>query len=432
MPSLRHFSSVAPLLLVLSPLWGAAAEVEATCASSSATAATIRCPGDTPQLQGAQAVSSVLVPADEFEIETGPVTLDADDNLTAEGGVTIRQGDRELSADRVEVTEQGAHFDVSGNVVYRDPQLIVHGDAGNFENGEAAFEGVRFELPQRPARGGATSMSVSREGVLTLSGVEYTTCPPEHDDWLIRADSVSIDTERSVGTARDARVEFFGVPLLRLPVITFPVGNARKSGVLFPNIGSSTSGGLELAVPYYFNLAPQQDLTLTPTWYSNRGIDLGGEYRYLTSFGNGGISGNVLPGDSRSGGTRSRLRVTSLNELSERLRLTVDAENVSDTRYLEDFARGTSDASTTFLPRSALLAYRDDRIDIGLLWRNFQTLDAALPCLHQATGASMAPCRWPTVPRWKRPTSVIPTMCRDGASMPPRISRSTTAAQAGS
>ena len=119
--------------------------------------------------------------------------------------------------------------------------------------------------------------------MLRLDGVSYTTCPRGSSDWQILADRVSIDTARSMGTARDARVEFLGVPLLRLPVISFPVGNARKSGVLFPSLGSTTSSGAQLSVvAYYWNIAPNQDMTVTPTWYTRRGIDLESEYRFLT------------------------------------------------------------------------------------------------------------------------------------------------------
>src|SRR5690606_22302667 len=125
------------------------------------------------------------------------------------------------------------------------------------------------------------------------------------------------------------------------------------------------------------------DFTLTPTWYSNRGVDFGGEYRYLLRNGRGTVEGNLLPGDDRSHSTRSRLRVESITELSDRWRLTFDATNVSDTRYLEDFARGTDDASTAFLGRSGLLEYRNDQLDLGLMWRNFQTLDAELPQLDR-------------------------------------------------
>ncbi|HUG73810.1 MAG TPA: LPS assembly protein LptD, partial [Steroidobacteraceae bacterium] len=391
MRSLRHLSTAAALALLLAPACGVGAEAAAASPATPATdsaapcAEQVRCPGDTPAIQGTgpgvQAQQAFDV--DLLRINWGAFRFDGADIMVFEGDengdVVLRQGERELSAGRVEINTETNRIDVSGQSSYRDPELQVLYDAASFEGEEASFEGVQFVLPERPARGSAQSLSVSESGVLTLSGVSYTTCPPEHDDWSIEGRSVSIDPARNSGIARDARVVFFGRTILRLPYISFPVGNARKSGLLFPSIGSSTSGGVELAVPYYLNISPGQDFTFTPTWYTNRGIDLGGEYRYLTAFGRGTLDGNLLPGDNRSGDTRSRLRLASLTELPGQWRLTVDAENVSDTRYLEDFARGTSDASTAFLPRSARLAWRNDHLDLGAMWRNFQTLYAALP-----------------------------------------------------
>jgi LPS-assembly protein len=337
-----------------------------------------RCPDDAAARATAAAPPRQRSAEQDQTIEFGTFSADPDSKVQVGGGVIFRQGDRELRTDSLTISEDARRVEVEGGLEYRDPELVVRGRSGRLVGEETTFEGARFELPQKPARGGADSLVVNSEGQLKLEGVQYTTCPEGQDDWRILADKVEIDPQRGTGTARDARVELFGVPLLRLPVISFPVGNARKSGLLFPSIGSSTSGGVEFSIPYYFNIAPQQDFTLTPTWYSNRGIDFGGQYRYLLRSGHGAVEGNLLPGDDRTGDTRSRVKLQTLNELPGHWRLTVDAENVSDTRYLEDFARGTNDASIAFLPRQALLAYRDDHLDLGLMWRNFQTLDAEL------------------------------------------------------
>lgn len=318
----------------------------------------------------------------ELEVEWGTAQFNPGGSIRAGGGVTVRRDNREIATEEVLIDED-RRVHVEGGLTYRDPELVVSAERGAIDEDGASFEGGRFELPQKPARGGAESIAVDRAGILKLRGGEYTTCPEGNDDWKIRFDSVSIDPVKGVGTARDARLEFLGLSLIRLPVISFPVGDKRKSGLLFPSIGSSTSGGVELSVPWYFNLAPQHDFTLTPTWYSNRGVDFGGEYRYLLRNGRGTVEGNLLPGDDRSHSTRSRLRVESITELSDRWRLTFDATNVSDTRYLEDFARGTDDASTPFLGRTGLLEYRADHLDLGVMWRNFQTLDAELPQLDR-------------------------------------------------
>jgi LPS-assembly protein len=338
-----------------------------------------RCPDDEAASRLQERLSSPLDPNQAWEGSLGDIDIDAEGNVEASGRLTIRQGNRTLSADRAQYSENPNRIDVDGTVEYRDPQLVVRGNAGSFDGQEAAFEGAQFELPTRPARGAATGLTVDRNGIVKLKEVEYTTCPPGRSDWLISADSVSLDTARSTGTARDARVEFFGVPLLWLPVISFPVGNARKTGVLFPSFGTSTRGGVQLAVPWYWNIAPAQDLTFTPTWYTARGIDLEGNYRFLTHNTRGELLGNFMPDDHKTGQARSRWRIGSTTSLPGDWRLSVDGENVSDARYFEDFAQGaTNGASTVFLPRAVELAWRDANLHAGVLVRNFQTLDQEL------------------------------------------------------
>jgi LPS-assembly protein len=344
-----------------------------------------RCPDDAVAGR-ATTLGPVLTPDENLQVEldAGAVHLDADRNADVSGGVVVRQGENVLSAEHFTVNAEARRIEVDGKVEYRNPQLVIRGATGNFADGEAAFEGATFELPLQPARGSARALSLNRSGELKLDDVQYTTCPEGHDDWRIRARSVSIDTSRSVGTARDARVEFFGVPLLRVPAISFPVGDARKSGLLFPSFGRTSSSGVQVSVPYYLNIAPEQDLTLTPTYYTRRGVDLAGEYRYLTHAGHSELSGNLLPDDRRSHTTRSRLRLTNVTDLPGEWRLTIDAENVSDARYFEDFSQGADGASIAFLPRRMQLAFRGDHIDAGVLVRNFQTLDQDLPQTDRA------------------------------------------------
>lgn len=341
-----------------------------------------RCPDDAMAMRLASPLNPAVSVDDTIHITTEPgdnaVRGDKDGNLQINSRVEVQQGLRHFSADSVNYDSSDRHFDVSGKVEYRDPQMVVRGDTGSLTREEAAFKGAQFELPQRSARGAAESLSLTRDGILKLGAVRYTTCPPESQDWQIMADRVSIDTARSIGTARDARVEFLGVPIMRLPVISFPVGDARKSGVLFPSLGSTTRSGAQLSVPYYFNLAPNQDLTVTPTWYSRRGVDLEGQYRFLTHGSHGEITGNLLPSDRRADRSRNRLKLSEVTQLPQGWRLTVDAENVSDAQYFEDFYQGADGSSVAFLPRRMQLSFRGDHLDAGLLMSNFQTLDQAL------------------------------------------------------
>ena len=340
-----------------------------------------RCPDDVMAAHIANRLDPATSADEPLEITGIADALrgDRQRNIELSGRLEVKQGQRSLSADKVDISSADDRIAVAGKVEFNDPQLVVRGDAGSLSHDEADFQGAEFELPQRSARGAAKSLSLNRQGVLRLDGVSYTTCPKGSTDWQILADRVSIDTARSMGTAHDARVEFLGVPLLRLPVISFPVGNARKSGVLFPSLGSTTSSGAQLSVPWYWNIAPNQDMTVTPTWYTRRGIDLESEYRFLTSSTRGAVTGNFLPNDNRANRSRSRLKLNTLTELPRGWRLTLGAENVSDTQYFEDFYQGADGASVAFLPRSLHLSFRGDHLDAGVLARNYQTLDQALP-----------------------------------------------------
>ena len=127
-------------------------------------------------------------------------------------------------------------------------------------------------MRQRSARGSAQSIDWGPAGILKLVGVTFTTCPRADESWLLRAKSISLDTVQQIGTGRGATVDFEGVPILYLPWISFPLSDERKSGFLFPSFGTSSTSGIELQVPYYWNIAPNADLTFEPQIYSKRGI----------------------------------------------------------------------------------------------------------------------------------------------------------------
>jgi LPS-assembly protein len=359
----------------------AAVETAAETVADSATSIIDlpRCPDSTFANSAAKKpLRPAMTLSDTLQITSDGLHVDTDGDAAVRGNVEARQDDRVLRAEELSVNRATNSAEVHGKVEYRDPQLIIRGDAGSLVDGEAEFEGAQFELPLQPARGEAKSLHLDREGIMSLEGVSYTTCPIDHQDWRIRADSVSLNTKTRMGTAHDARVDFLGLTVLRIPVITFPVGDARKSGLLFPTIGNTSRGGFQLSAPYYFNLAENYDLTVTPTIYGKRGIDLGGQFRFLTGSSEGLVSGNVLPSDNSYGDTRSYLKVLDRTELPADWRLVINAQNASDAQYFEDFAQGPDGTSVAFLPRLLQLSYRDPTWDAGVLLRNYQTIDEDL------------------------------------------------------
>ncbi|MFZ9994128.1 MAG: LPS-assembly protein LptD [Steroidobacteraceae bacterium] len=316
--------------------------------------------------------------SETVEVSSDGAALNLDGDALLSGRVEIRQGGRELSAEEVDYDSQSGVFAIGGTVRYRDAQVIASGQSGRYSSGEGAqIDNARFELPERPAQGAADTLTIGIDGTLGLESVWFSTCPGD-PAWRIRASDIEIDTVQREGKGRNAAIEFFGVPILYLPYISFPVGDQRKSGFLFPNLGYSSRGGAEISVPYYLNLAPNYDLSLQPTLFGKRGIDMGARFRYLTSDHRGDVELNYLPGDDIRDQDRSWVRFKHRGYLSDAWRLDVKAESVSDALYFEDFATGAEGTSTTFLERVARIGYRDDHWRLLGEFQHFQTIDPSL------------------------------------------------------
>jgi LPS-assembly protein len=300
-------------------------------------------------------------------------------DATLSGNVRIRMGQRLLAADSAEIDAEQRSVRLEGNVEFLDPTLHVRGRGGEFAGGNGSFEGAQFELTDRGVRGAARDVRLRDESIIDLKDVLYTACPPGNEDWQLRAGSISIDQESQMGTGRDVRLEFMDRTILYTPWISFPVGDTRKSGLLFPTIGTSGKSGAHVAVPYYWNLAPNYDATLVSHYFSQRGLRFDPEFRYLTERSKGIFNAEYVPDDLERDDSRSFVRLEHVTFLQPTTRLRVDAANVSDDNYFEDFGVGFESTSVTFLNR--LFEARSDLEHWSFTGRvqNYQTIDPELP-----------------------------------------------------
>ena len=318
-----------------------------------------------------------------------PITIEADDqdfafdingNARLCGNVQMTQGDRHIRADCVEYNATTQDAKLEGGIIFSDPQLTVRGGNGTYSPTlGATFEGTEFELPARNARGAARSMSMDANGKITLEDVSFSTCPANDVSWEMKAGRIELDTRARIGTGHGARVEFKGVPIFYAPWLSFPISTDRKSGFLFPNIGRTTRSGFELEVPYYFNIRPNIDFTASPIYYSKRGLDLAGELRYMTPRQRGSLNFDYLPSDDVAGRDRSRIELKHVAELPGDWRFRIDATDVSDSNYFEDFALGPEGTSVPFAERLAEATYRDEHLNVRAQFQDFQTIDDELP-----------------------------------------------------
>ncbi|MEM9532216.1 MAG: LPS assembly protein LptD [Pseudomonadota bacterium] len=296
------------------------------------------------------------------------------------GGVDILSADQRLRAREVTLDRAGGIAQARGQVEYQSQDLRVNAATADVDlnNDTVSIETLDYWLGRGAGRGNATS--ARREGArqTDLDGVTFTTCPVGNSDWLIRADSMSLDHEVGRGTARDLTLRYKNVPLLYLPYASFPLDDRRQSGFLFPAIGGSNDDGLDLSIPYYFNIAPERDLTLTPRLITDRGPMLLGEYRYLQERSRGELGVEVLPDDDRTGTHRSYTWWRHNGRLGDRFQVLLDINHVSDDRYFEDLSNSLAGSSRSFLRSLAQISTAGRYFDAALSLDDYTSVDDTL------------------------------------------------------
>ena len=336
------------------------------------------CPAP-PKRHAPTAAAAAAAGDHRIRIDSDGASVDAEGSAVLTGHVQAHQDARSVSADSVTYDEKSGKLVVTGAVDFEDPQLRVRSDSGVYDAlGGASFDKANFQIFDRNGRGFAQQMAVHPDGKVDLEKVRYTTCPVGNQDWMLQASSITLDTDQQQGTAHGVVMRFKDVPIFYSPYLAFPLGAERQSGLLFPSFGHSGSSGYRLEVPYYFNLAPNYDLTLTPGYLSARGVQLAGEFRFLTAGSHGQLEENFLPNDAITHSDRAYVHFIDITDLRPGLRLDADVASVSDSSYFENFGAGTDQTSVTFLERRADLLYYDDAWRVRAQLQNFQTIDTSV------------------------------------------------------
>jgi LPS-assembly protein len=262
----------------------------------------------------------------------------------AEGDAEFRRGGLVIRADRLsydhpdDLAVAHGHVRVSrdGNI-YSGPELQLKVQAF-----EGFFLNPTYFFSRTGAGGSAQRVDFIDDQRAIATQATYTSCPADGSGgpaWLLSTRRIKLDFEANEGIAEGAVLRFLGVPILAAPVLSFPLSDARKSGWLPPNINIDNKSGLQVSVPYYWNIAPNHDATLTPGLSAKRGVLLGGEFRYLEPNYNGEVNLNLLPNDRLTGRARHALRLNHEAALPHDALFAARVLRVSDDNYWKDFAR---------------------------------------------------------------------------------------------
>jgi len=311
-----------------------------------------------------------------IEAQLGP-----EPRASMSGGVLLRRGDELAGADSARYDPVGKALLLEGGVRYEDPNSQVASDSAEFSYamGRIRFEGADFLLGVSDGHGAADAIEINQQGRLELDGVSYTTCPPESNDWLLEARDIDLDTRRGIGTAKGIKLRFQGVPILYSPYLSFPIGDARKSGILTPQIGSTRRSGTEIRVPYYWNIAPNYDAMISPRILSDRGLQLQTQFRYLTETSSGQANIDHIASDSMFNGARTMLQLRHRTMFVNGWRNRIDFREVSDNQYFEDLGASLSASSITHLDRNLSFDYHTDNWSFFGQVQDYQAIDGDEP-----------------------------------------------------
>lgn len=323
--------------------------------------------------------SLILIPPSNTDvvplfIEADKIQGHNDRETEAEGDVRLRRRGKAMFADWMLYDKPTDEITAIGNVRIDQRGDVTEGERlhYNLETERGFMEKTRYMLtPAAPvappvtgmppfaeadARGTAERLLFEGPRQYRALQAEYTTCAPGNDAWFIRARDLHIDKDSDVGVARDANIVFMGLPIFYSPYLSFSLHQERKSGFLTPSYGSSSKSGAEFTLPYYWNIAPNRDATISPRLITKRGLQANTEFRYLDPAYKGEMRVEYLPNDNLARLDRSAVFLKHSQTLPHGWGGSINLQRVSDDKYFTDLATLPTVTSQAVLPREGVLS----------------------------------------------------------------------------
>ncbi|MGQ0652363.1 MAG: LPS-assembly protein LptD [Betaproteobacteria bacterium] len=299
--------------------------------------------------------------------EKAPVTVDAqtiegvgDIEVTARGKAEIRRDDTSIFGEVLRYNRELGRVQGEGGVRLQQGLDRFFGPRLEYNtlDSTGVFEEPGFLLQRElPARGRADRLEFVGRDHYRLRNASFTTCKPGQDDWMLTAEELDLNYAQDEGVARGVRLRFFDVPIFGTPYVSFPLESKRRSGILTPYYSQTSTRGAEIGVPYYWNIAPERDATITPVYMARRGVQLKNHVRFMEADYAGEFRLEYLPDDRVFGQTREGMSLQHEHAFGPNLRAQVDYNRVSDDRYFVDLASQVRQLTTRNLPFDANLTY---------------------------------------------------------------------------
>ncbi|PVZ67745.1 LPS-assembly protein LptD [Pelagibaculum spongiae] len=317
--------------------------------------------------------------------EADKIEFDQQSGALLKGNVTLRKNGLYLKTDAARVDAAGEKVVIDGEVqITRSYEIFTGNDAKlDLANGGSSLKDASFKLGQQGIQGGAQTLTEQPDKKLELKNAWYSRCPQPEPFWKLQAQTIELDREQGWGSMDNAVLRISDVPVLWIPTINFPLDDRRKTGLLYPDLTLNLSGGsgksIDYSQPYYINLAPNYDLTLTPRYIYNRGLLLGGEFRYLGQKQQYQINYSLLPGDNQAvkdGRTEDNRFSLKLDHQATFANWQSDFlyQEVSDRNYFNDLGNSFSNTTDDRLERHWTLTREAESWMARAEWLDYQPL----------------------------------------------------------
>ncbi|MGL5101348.1 MAG: LPS assembly protein LptD [Plesiomonas sp.] len=341
-------------------------------------------------------------PLIEGDPNTQTVTILSDDanvdypnRAFYQGNVNVEQGNRQLTSHEAEVTQQlkngqpiKREMTARGNVHYFDPTISLKGPRAwsDLDSKDTDVDQANYQFVDKQGRGTAKELQLRENRYNIMKSAVFTTCLPEDDSWSIAATTMVQDRQEEMAELWNARFQVAGVPIFYTPYLQIPLGNKRRSGFLVPAFKTSNKDGIQLDIPYYWNIAPNYDATITPRYMSKRGTEWMTEFRYLTTPGAGTIAFDYLANDPLHQDESRYLTYWGHSGVINQVwRFNVNYTKVSDPKYFNDLDSPYGSTTDGYVTQTGNIGYADPNWMVNLSATQFQVFDRQVASVYRTS-----------------------------------------------
>ncbi len=316
----------------------------------------------------------------EFLLSAGSITGFQGRYIEAFSQVELKSQDKVFKADYLKYDLTSSSLSASGGILVDSERMQITGDKLSYSIPKHAGEIINPEylLKDHGARGKADKIIAESSTKFVVRNGTYTTCDAGAEDWYLEVEELKIDQASDLGVAKNTFVRFKDSPILYAPYLDFSVSGSRKSGLLPPSAGQTNQSGTEFKLPYYWNIAPNMDATVTPRIMSRRGVQINQEFRYLSEILASTVRTEYLGDDDLLNDSRWAYVLAQQYSWGQKLSANISLQSVSDDSYFTDLSDNINATSLTNLPRELGINYDGGWYNAGLRVQNFRTLQDPL------------------------------------------------------